>query len=36
MKSSGEKTLIEIIKDTKSGIPAKSEVTKKVLIYIDS
>lgn len=29
-KSNGEKTLLEIIKDPKSGIPAKSEIEKKV------
>jgi hypothetical protein len=31
-KPNGEKTLLEIIKDPKSGIPAKSEIEKKVSI----
>ncbi len=31
-KKSGEKTLIEIIEDTRSGVPAKSELESKVCL----
>lgn len=35
IKKDGEKTLKQIIEDTKSGIPAKSELVQKVFTYCD-
>ncbi len=32
VKASGERTLVEIIEDTRSGVPAKSELESKVFI----
>lgn len=33
-KKEGQKTLIEIIEDSRSGIPAKSEIESKVSLHI--